>query len=151
MIGKVFPATDDSWLVKRTQPHCLSFVKLRILKSRKPQQPIQHAGWKALLLDVEEIGPDHLDYFRKGAFDGPLPLLSGWWQVPRVSRISVLVTAAPHANEITLALGCRNQLTGGLGRNPLQVRQECPLVAVRSKLGIDEDAVACIPWNPLQR
>ena len=77
MIGKVFPARNHPWLAKGGEPHRLGFVELGVLEGRQPKQAIQHARGQTLLLDIEKVGADNLNSFRKGSHNGELPPLLG--------------------------------------------------------------------------
>ena len=50
-----------------------------------------------------------------------------------------------------VAVAAENQFFDSLSRQPLQCRQELPLVTVWSEVGVDEDAVASSSRDSLQR
>jgi hypothetical protein len=54
----ILGAGNDAWLVVGREPHRLRVIKLRVLKGRKPQQPVPQSGEKRVLGDVDLIAED---------------------------------------------------------------------------------------------
>jgi hypothetical protein len=150
VVGQFLATRNDSRLVESRKPHCLRLVEFGVLECPKAKQSVEHRGRKILLFDIQEVAANNLDLHRKGAGYWTLGSLSGWRQRPRILSL-IFRRADSHSDKVPTSLGFQNDGLGSRNGHPFHAHQKSPLVTVRTKLRIYEDAVSVCARKFLQR
>jgi hypothetical protein len=133
-------------LVPHRHPHGLGLVELGVLEGRQPDQAIGQRLGQFALLEIDQVcqchgqGPGHRA--RQLHRGGRLAL-------PR--RGQVLIVDEGHVKGVNAAGSTQDGRLDIVRLHGLDGREECPLVAVRAQIDINEDAAAVLARVLLQR
>ena len=145
VMGVILSARNDARLVVRGQPHRLRLVELRILKRRKPKQPVPETRMQAFLGDVHLIPEDYLQRPWQFADDRRLLAATGRSGCPRL-LFPILLWRQSHPEDATASFGLLDDPFNLCAADLPHVREKRPLVCPRREVVIEEDAVALSAW-----